>query len=141
MLEHKNFTFYPEDYNALERQTKTVEVPVELMIELDSHLSLLKKLEYDSLEKYVEVTKDELEHKEEIIMDLIKMINSMFSIDCCTQRVTDEFLESNRKYLEKEFKRYIELREYLIDKDQINRLCATDFTELMIIRDLFIGKD
>lgn len=140
MLEHKNFTFYPEDYNAIERQTKTVEVPVELMVKLNEDHALLKTLEYDNFEKYVEATKDELEHKEEIIMDLIRMINSMFSLDCCTQRVSDEFLDENRKYLEKEFKRYSDLKAYLLDNNLINKVCASDYTDVMIIRDLFLGK-
>ena len=140
MLEHKNFTFYPEDYNAIERQTQTVEVPVELMVKLNEDQALLENLKYDSFQKYVDATKDEIEYKEEIIMDLIKMINSMFSIDCCTQRVSEEFLEENRKYLEKEFKRYSDLKTYLIDKNLINKACASDFTEIMIIRDLFLCK-
>lgn len=141
MLEIEHFTFYPEDYNAIERATKIVEVPASVMVTLDEELGELKKLNANSIREFALKMHDQLEERNEIIKDLLRLINSTFSLDCCSQKVDDEFLDKNREYLVKELKRYQDLKIFLDSKEfEKECSCGDDIYELLLFKDLFCTK-
>jgi len=142
MIEIGHFRFYPEDYNAMERSIQTVDVPVSAMVTLDEELGELKKLNANSIREFAIKMHDKLEERNEIIIDLLRLINSTFSMDSCTQKVDDDFLDKNREYLTKELKRYSDLKMFFLDSKDFETECgcSSDFCDLLIFRDLFVAN-
>lgn len=140
-MEINGFTFRKEEYNGMRRLSESIDVPINVMVEIEESIDLMEEygLSLERITDFFEKKEQDMSVRVEAIKQLVQIINEICNCDV----VDDEFIiKANVDEIRKSVKnqlnniRFLELIGYLKNEANEDFSCRDDKEELSTIKEL-----